>query len=214
MSLAAALPGHAAVLVGTQGSSFFSLTEYGVFDTFQPLADITVGNANVAIGGFGVYGRAEAADKIRWVIFENDAPLWTSESVSVVPDSAARWYDVDYPITLLAGQTYTMGVQANNLFAWGWNQGFQGPGSIGDGLEIKPAHTVALLELVDYTPGGDFVGTPVLMRGFEASGDQVSVQIFDVAGVPPIPEPAEWSMLIAGLLVIGFVASRRRQLAI
>jgi hypothetical protein len=28
----------------------------------------------------------------------------------------------------------------------------------------------------------------------------------------PIPEPAEWTMLIAGLLVIGFIARRRREL--
>jgi hypothetical protein len=27
----------------------------------------------------------------------------------------------------------------------------------------------------------------------------------------PIPEPAEWSMLIAGLLVIAFIARRRNQ---
>ena len=29
--------------------------------------------------------------------------------------------------------------------------------------------------------------------------------------VAAVPEPAEWTMLIAGLLVIGFIARRRRQ---
>jgi hypothetical protein len=27
----------------------------------------------------------------------------------------------------------------------------------------------------------------------------------------PIPEPAEWAMLLAGLVVIGFIAQRRRE---
>jgi hypothetical protein len=215
--LVGALPAHSAVLVGTQGSTFFSLTEYGVFDTFQPIADVVVGESNKFIGGFGVYGRAETADKIRWVIFDNDVLLWQSGSSPVTPNSGATWYDVDYPTMLEAGHTYTLGVQANNLFAWGWNpESAEGFGPIGgDGLVIQP-HTVAMLTLVDGNPGNDFVAdsSAVLMRGWEASGDQVSVRVFDVAGVPAIPEPAEWSMLLAGLLVMGFVANRRRRLSV
>ena len=213
--LAGALPAHSAVLVGTQGSTFYSLTEHhdGVFDTFQPIADVVVGDSNKFIGGFGVYGRAETADKIRWVIFDNGSLLWQSGSYNVIPDSGPRWYDADYPVTLEAGHTYTMGVQANNLFAWGWNpESAEGFGPIGgDGLVIQP-HTVAMLALVDDNPGADFVGDPLLLRGFELSGDQVSVRVFDVAGVPPIPEPAEWSMLLAGLMVVGFIANRRRRI--
>ncbi len=30
------------------------------------------------------------------------------------------------------------------------------------------------------------------------------------SAVPPVPEPAEWTMLVAGLLVMGFIARRRR----
>jgi hypothetical protein len=209
------MPAHSAVLVGTQGSTFFSLTnDWGVFRTFQPVADVAVGDSGKFIGGFGVYGRAETADKIRWVIFDNDVLLWQSGSSAVTPGSDARWYDVDYPTMLEAGHTYTLGVQANNMFAWGWNpQSAEGFGPIGgDGLVIQ-AHTVAMLGVVDDNPGADFVGDPLLLRGFELSGDQVSVRVFDVAGVPAIPEPAEWSMLLAGLLVIGFVANRRRRIA-
>jgi hypothetical protein len=29
---------------------------------------------------------------------------------------------------------------------------------------------------------------------------------------PPVPEPAEWSMLLGGLLVVGFIAARRKQM--
>lgn len=215
--LAGALPAQSAVLVGTRGSTFFSLTnDWGVFRTFQPVADVAVGDSDKFIGGFGVYGRAETADKIRWVIFDNDVLLWQSGSSAVTPGSDARWYDVDYPTTLQAGHTYTLGVQANNMFAWGWNpQSAEGFGPIGgDGLVIQ-AHTVAMLGVVDDNPGADFVGDPLLLRGFELSGDQVSVRVFDAGGaLPPIPEPAEWSMLLAGLLVIAFVANRRRRLAL
>src|SRR4029079_9747007 len=69
--LGGALPGHSAVLVGTQGSSFLSLTDYGAFSTYQPLADVgVIGSSDVSIGGFGVFAAAEAAGKISWVIFQ------------------------------------------------------------------------------------------------------------------------------------------------
>lgn len=208
--LAGALPGHSAVLVGTQGSSFFSAAERGVFDTFQPVADVFVGSSDVSIGGFGVYGAAEAPGRISWVIFQNDSLLWQSASYDVAP-GAARWYDVSYSTTLSSGQTYTMGVVANDLFAWGRNaESDEGYGDIGgSGLVIRARHTIAQLDVVQ---GGNFGSDPILARGFELSGDQMSVRVFDSAGAapPPIPEPAEWSMLLAGLLIVAFVANRRR----
>jgi hypothetical protein len=206
--LAGAVPAHSQVLVGTPGSSLFSLTEFGAFSTFQPLADVAViGSSNVSIGGFGVYGAAEAAGKIRYVIFDNDSLLWQSGSYDVAVGSAG-WYDVSYPTTLASGHTYTMGVVANNLFAWGRNSvSDEGFGPIGgNGLEIRAPQTFAQLDLVQ---GDDFVGDPLVLRGFELFGDQTSVRV-----LAPIPEPSEWSMLLAGLLVIGFVANRRRRMAV
>jgi hypothetical protein len=210
--LGGALPGHSAVLVGTQGSSLFSLTnDFGVFSTFQPVADVHVmGNSDVSIGGFGVFGAAEEAGKIRFVIFRNDALLWQSGPYDVAPGSA-RWYDTSYSSTLVSGDTYTMGVVSNNMFAWGQNtQSDEGFGPIGgNGLEIMPHKAFAQLDLEQ---GADFVGDPYLLRGFEDYGYQTSLRIFDAGGAvaPPIPEPAEWSMLLAGLLVMTFVANRRR----
>jgi hypothetical protein len=210
--LAGALPAHSAVLVGTQGSSFFSLTELGSFLTFQPVADVVVGDSDVSIGGFGVYGAAEAAGKISWVMFQNDSLLWQSGSYDVLP-GAARWYDVGYSTTLVSGNTYTMGVLANNMFAWGQNTDSDEVfGSIGgNGVLIMPHQTFAQLDLPEQ--GADFAGDPSVLRVFERSGYQTSVRVFDAAGAapPPIPEPAEWSMLLAGLSLVTLVANRRRK---
>jgi hypothetical protein len=208
--LAGALPAHAAVLVGTQGSTFFSLTnDWEVFRTFQPIADVVIGSSDVSIGGFGVFGAAEAAGKISFVVFENDAFLWQSASYDVEPDGP-KWYDVDYVKTLVNGSTYTMGVVANNMFAWGQNtESDVGYGPVGgDGIVIMPLRTHAQL---DIEQGADFVTEPFLQRALDDTAYQTSVRVFDVAGVPAVPEPAEWSMLVGGLLVVAFVANRRRR---
>jgi hypothetical protein len=44
--------------------------------------------------------------------------------------------------------------------------------------------------------------------GGGSAGDQLLTIV-----TAPVPEPAEWAMLTAGLLVIGFIARRRRQVA-
>ena len=208
-----ALPGHSAVLVGAQGSSLFSLTELGEFRTFQPVSDLVViGSSDVSIGGFGVYGAAEAAGKISYVIFHNDSLLWQSAAYDVAPGSA-KWYDAAYSTTLISGDTYTMGILANNVFAWGQNTASdESFGSVGgNGLAIMPHQPFAQIDLVQ---GGDFATEPFLLRGFERSEYQTSLRVFDVAGAaaPPIPEPAEWSMLLAGLSFVAFVANRRRRI--
>jgi hypothetical protein len=199
--LAGALPAHSAVLVGTQGSSFFSL---GVPSPFQPLADVVVGDADKSIGGFGVYGAAEAAGEIRFVVFDNGTLLWQSAAREVSAGSAT-WHDIAYTDPLLQGHTYTMGLLASNVFAWGQNTDVdEGFGPIGaNGLQIMPYQAAALLD-----EQAGFLSDPSL--SFNLSGYQTSVRVFDIDGVPPIPEPAEWSMLLAGLLVVAFVANRRR----
>jgi hypothetical protein len=102
-----------------------------------------------------------------------------------------------------------MGVVANNMFAWGQNtESDAGYGPVGgDGIVIMPLRTHAQL---DVQQGADFAGEPFLQRAFDDTAYQTSVRVFDVDGVPAIPEPAEWSMLLAGLLVVAFVANRRR----
>jgi hypothetical protein len=107
-------------------------------------------------------------------------------------------------------------VVANDWFAWGRNAaGIEGYGRIGDnGLEIQPGQAFAQLGIEQGAAFGS--DPPFLLRGFNPYGDefQPSVRIFDPLGAaPPIPEPAEWSMLLAGLSIVAFVANRRRRVS-
>ena len=47
--------------------------------------------------------------------------------------------------------------------------------------------------------------------GIGIGGDNVGLDDFRFAvAAPPVPEPSEWAMLLAGLAVVGFIANRRR----
>ena len=119
-----------------------------------------------------------------------------------------------------------MGVVSTGSFAWkrDYDPGFGDTfPSIPDplhpqlGLTLQASEAVALVGFDQ----SSFVGDPT--RFAEADSGQFapgairsSVQIFsagDFGGgpTPPIPEPAEWSMLLAGLLVVAFVANRQRK---
>ena len=87
-------------LISNQGSSFFSMTnDFGGFSDFQPIAYLHVGSADVEVGGFGVYGAAEAPGRLRWVVFEETTPVYLSNPQSV-SQQGPRWYDspgIDWP---------------------------------------------------------------------------------------------------------------------
>jgi hypothetical protein len=82
------------------------------------------------------------------------------------------------------------------------NQGFQttaagGPHKYFVGI----ASTQANIRSLTFSRGATGVGT---------GGDTVGLDDFRFAvAAAPVPEPAEWTMLIAGLLVVGFIARRR-----
>jgi hypothetical protein len=46
----------------------------------------------------------------------------------------------------------------------------------------------------------------------EAAGTNVDPRLRVTYHIVPVPEPAEWAMLLAGLVVVGFIARRRREL--
>jgi hypothetical protein len=58
-SLAGGPAADASVLLSNPGSSFVSMADEFFDPTVQPLAKITVGAADVLMGGFGVYGQAQ-----------------------------------------------------------------------------------------------------------------------------------------------------------
>jgi len=53
---------------------------------------------------------------------------------------------------------------------------------------------------------GSFTSTPTLYTVNNSNRREMSLHIS-----APVPEPAEWTMLIAGLLVVGFIANRRNK---
>jgi hypothetical protein len=40
----------------------------------------------------------------------------------------------------------------------------------------------------------------------------IAIDDFSFTAAPPIPEPSEWAMLVAGLLVLGVMTCRRRRM--
>ncbi len=40
----------------------------------------------------------------------------------------------------------------------------------------------------------------------------IAIDDFAFSATPPIPEPSEWAMLLAGLFVVGLMARTRRQM--
>jgi hypothetical protein len=206
-TLMLSVPSAAFAFISNQGSTFFSMSnDLGGFSEFQPLAVLQVGNADVNVGQFGVYGAAEAAGQIRWVIFDTantSNPVYLSGTQGVSPQGL-MWYDSPgIGATLSAGQTYAMGVVASNLFAWGWTDAGAAP-ITQNGLTL-PVRSEQAQVTVD--GAGHFAGNPLFVADFDPLAAQTSLRV-----AAAIPEPAEWSMLIAGLLVIGFIARRRNKM--
>jgi len=53
----------------------------------------------------------------------------------------------------------------------------------------------------------------IRLTGTTDKNGRYAIQLTQAAVVapPPVPEPAEWSMLVAGFIVIGFIARRRKR---
>jgi hypothetical protein len=233
-SFAAMPAANASVLLTNEGTSFISMSDtFNMPDpTSQPLATVTVGGSDVFIGGFGVFGKAEAPTSLMWVIFEGNSngPKYTfNQTVTATTDAAGQWFNSPSlnslnsgaGFQLVSGQTYAMGVVSTGSFAWSRNYdpnlSDTFPSIQQNGLTLESSEAVALVGFNQ----SSFVGDPT--RFADADSGQFfpgairsSVQIFsagDFGGgpTPPIPEPAEWSMLLAGLLVVAFVANRQRR---
>jgi len=225
-SLAGIPAADASILLSNTGSSdvgsFISMAD--MFDpTFQPLATISV-SQDVSIGGWGVNGQAFANNtQLMWVLFK-DNNLELSPTGTVTPTNTAGWFNsplVDY--TLKAGHTYAMGVVSSAGF--GWSRDFSGydPDTAEPITGVFPAITQNFITLQPIEATAQVTWDPASSTGAvdraayaDTAGFRSSIQIFsagDFGGgpTPPVPEPAEWSMLLAGLLVVAFVANRQRR---
>jgi PEP-CTERM motif len=106
-----------------------------------------------------------------------------------------NWYFVEVtPFTLAANTVYRIGTQ--NL---GSDMGWGGTFDAGTGI-------------ASVTPGS--VWSPLFDWNFTYPADSDGMLFMAAnAEIAPVPEPAEWTMLLAGLLVFGFIARRRKGLA-
>lgn len=205
------------ISTGTTNTFFSMSDDWFGYVPYQPFANVRVDSAtNVNIGGFGVYGRAEASGKVAWVVFDNtdNYNLLTPQPVTrSVSTGDSGWFDLSMSMTLQAGHTYTMGLAATDLFAWGRTT----PSAISqNGLTILGNEPIVGVYTSNYPDsGGNFTQGGFERLVFE-EGDvdyfRGTLRVLSPGGsVPPIPEPAEWTMLLAGLMVVAFVANRQRR---
>ena len=210
----ASLPAANAQLISTNTSSLSG--PLSVFD-YQPIANLAVGGTNVLADHFSVFGQATGAANLSFVLFDRSASpaadgysiaaIWQS-GVQSVTAASAHWYDSPtIPVafsTLLANNTYSMGVVANGNFLWG--QSTVGIDTLAGQLTI-PFQTAGT-----YIVDGTSLTAAVDVYA-DTAGIQTSLRVFGSADAPapPVPEPAEWTMLLAGLMVVSFVANRQRK---
>ena len=107
------------------------------------------------------------------------------------------------PFTLAANAVYRIGTQ-NMGSDLGWGGTFQ----TGTGIASVSPGSV-------WSPMPDFSAPdPWYGMNFMYPTDYYSDDPFIAAAnaeIAPVPEPAEWTMLLAGLLVVGFIARRRER---
>ena len=123
------------------------------------------------------------------------------------------WYDSpSFSLTLQAGRTYAMGLMADTIgasgFLWGveWTTNLMG----GGGPSVDSNGLVLPFVSSTGSAGSLLLDSPLLAAIDGTSFYRTSLRIYEAT--PAVPEPAEWTMLAAGLFVISFMARRRQQM--
>lgn len=212
-SLCVSATGSASILIENAGTSWG-----GVAGINQPLAKVLIGANDVSIGGLGVFGQAQSAGNVKWVIFDSLAPstplyLSSAQAVTARPGSfatQATWYDSPtLNLTLQSGHSYAMGLIADtvgaNGFLWGveWTTNLMG----GGGPSLDSSGIALPFVSSSGSAGSLLLDSPSLTAIDGTSFYRTSLRV-----MAPVPEPAEWTMLVAGLFVVGFIARRRQQI--
>lgn len=87
----------------------------------------------------------------------------------------------------------------------------QGHGGVNSAGLVTSATQTFDLGISPFWPGAPFASTLVDVISIQSVSGVMGVR--DLAFAAPVPEPAEWAMLLAGLLVVGYIAHRKVKLA-
>jgi hypothetical protein len=161
---------------------------------FADVTEFTVGAQPLSITKLGVLQGTG-------LLFETEVGIWrvSDEALlgsAVVPQTGAGlvdgWLFVDItPFTLAANTTYRIGSSGGSDMGWG------GTFQAGTG--------VASVSGSAWSTDWNFM-YPSMYAGVD---EDPLLSFRANAEIAPVPEPDEWTMLIAGLLVIGLIARRR-----
>lgn len=109
------------------------------------------------------------------------------------------------PISSSAGQYTVVGIYNGIGEAFGYNYAYWYPGSNFGGLVVGGPLSLINTSGPQSYSGGETA--PVFVPGSYVESDGSIVTI-------TVPEPATWAMMLLGLGVIGFTASRRRTVSV
>jgi len=190
--LAAGIPARAGILLTTgdvYGTHEARTAESAI------LTYVAVGASDVTIAGFGSKGMISANGNVEFAIFDggnsNDT-LFVSTSQAVRFDGTDRWYDSPtFTFTLLANQSYYLGLISDKAFTYDWN------------LNVPAVASNGLTAVFNMNGNAISFTNPVF---FQQGGVQQAIEIFD--GQTGVPEPA--TFLLTGGVLIGFAGIRRR----
>jgi flagellar hook-associated protein FlgK len=198
------IPGTGAVTPAIGG--FYSLSD-GV--TFSTTSNITLASTMSGNGGYTFAGEGEG--------------VWTSSKLLHAPASSATGsVTFTFANGVFGGGVFLVDV-CNQCQAWTISArdsnnnllgSYQAPATASFNFQLTNLNPQMHKYFMGISSTDDNIASLTISRGgYFFPTDIVGLDDFRFAvAAPPVPEPAEWTMLIAGLLVIGFIARRRREL--
>jgi hypothetical protein len=195
------IPGTGAVTPGIGG--FYTLTDGVTFSA----SNISLQNGLLS-NGFSFAGEGEG--------------VWTPSKLLYAPvSSAASSVTFTFANGVFGGgvflvdvcnqcQPWTISARDSNNSLLG---SYQAPSFVGSvGYNFQQTNSIASPHKIfmGISSTDDNIASLTISRGSTFFGGD-SVGLDDFRFAPAVPEPAEWAMLLAGLLVVGFIARRRRE---
>lgn len=203
-SLAAVNVGHAATILQAEGSSHAAILAYGPIGQSFIAEDAMLGSIAFA---FSDINPGQLNEPVTMTLYQGegfDGPVIGS-TTQVLPatlpsiDDAPVLIDFSFSGTALSiGQTYTAAVTIDSSYKVA--------------VVYAELDLYEIFEEVDLYTGGlmIFAGDSILLAGGDVCSAGLCPGADLVFRVTPVPEPAQWGMMLAGLGLVGWTARRRR----